>query len=475
MSRRDCRSNVRLNADSLKTSLEWLLTCCVWPDVKWRTDCTWVSPMLLSATALLWAWSDESRVVDRFSTARKIVLHLFSPRKVVGKTYQGFIKLLCCWTNKLVDPIVLTLRKQTQIVCRKHMEVAGFILFAIDGSRIELPRTQTHEQVFSSKKKRHQANKSANKKGTKNKTNRARRPKTSANTKKSEKPAMWITTLWHVGSGLPWDWRLGATDSSERGHWMEMLSSITMPAMFVGDAGFVGYEYASAVLSAGHQLTIRVGSHVSLLKNLGYVRESNDIVYVWPDKSAKRQRLAPLVFRLVESHNGKHPVYLITSVTSKSKLSNTQVLSIYKSRWGIELFYRHLKQTFNKRKLRCTAPKQAYVEMQWAQLGLWCMGLYTVKELIAAGIDPKRLSFAKLIHAFRRTMRDYLHPKIEGECLHSLLRKSVKDDYERGDKTSREYPQKKKEKPPGKPKIQIANTTQRQLASEIKAQLRFTA
>jgi hypothetical protein len=409
-------------------------------------------------------------VGERFTTARKIALHMFPQKHAVGNTYQGFMKLLRKWTESLIAPVTVALRTQMQATCSNCMQVAGFVLFAVDGSRAELPRTKAHERVFSSKKKREKAKRQAKKD-----KKRRRRRRTSANTKKSEKPAMWLTTLWHVGTGLPWDWRLGPTDSSERAHWMEMLGSIDVPAMFVGDAGFVGYEYAAAVLNTGHQLTIRVGSHVTLLKRLGYARESADTVYLWPDKAAKRRGLPPLVFRLVVSHNGRHPIYLITSVVSKSRLSDTQVLDIYKQRWGIELFYRHLKQTFNKRKLRSAAPDQAYVEMHWSLLGLWCMGLYALKELLKSGQKPKQLSFAKLIRAFRRMMREYLHPKTAGECLLSLLRDSIKDDYIRDDKTSREYPQKKKETPPGKPKIPVANPEETQLALEIKAQLGFTA
>ncbi|MCR9293941.1 MAG: transposase [bacterium] len=397
-------------------------------------------------------------------------MHMFPQQHAVGTTYQGFMKLLRRWTESLIQPVMIALRNQMQNTCSNCMQVAGFVLFAVDGSRAELPRTKAHERVFSSKKKRQKAKREA-----KSDKKRRRKSVTSPNTKKSEKPAMWLTTLWHVGSGLPWDWRLGPTDSSERAHWMEMLSSIEVPAMFVGDAGFVGYEYAAAVLNAGHQLTIRVGSHVTLLKRLGYARENADMVYLWPDKAAKRQGLPPLLFRLVVSHNGRHPIYLITSVVSKSRLSNIQVLAIYKQRWGIELFYRHLKQTFNKRKLRSAAPDQAYVEMHWSLLGLWCMGLYALKELLKAGKEPKQLSFAKLIRAFRRTIRDYLHPRTAGKCLLSLLRSSLKDDYCREDKTSREYPQKKKEKPPGKPKICLATSAQQQLALKIKAKIGFTA
>lgn len=472
MSQRDRGKSVRFNSDSLKTALNWLLRSCQWTNATWRADCTWQSPKLLVVAALMWAWSDESTVKERFFAGRRIALHLFPQTQTVGKTYQGFIKLLQKWTDSLIAVVAAELHKRIVMTCGSCAEVAGFVLFAVDGSRAAVPRTQANELVFSPKATRDKTRprKKKNKKRT-----RRRRKNTDSNTKKSETPAMWLTVLWHIGSGLPWDWRLGPTDSSERSHWMEMLDSITVPAMFVADAGFVGYEYAAAVIGAGHQLTIRVGSHVSLLRNLGCAREKANIVYLWPDKSAKRQGLPPLKFRLVESHNGKTPVYLITSVVDNKKLSDAQVLLIYKKRWGIELFYRHLKQTFGKRKLRSAAPAQAYVEMHWSLLGLCCMGAYSINKLKQGGHDPSRMSFAKVIRAFRRMLRDYIHPQLKGCTLDSLLRDAIKDDYKRGDKTSREYPRKKKEKPPGKPKITVATKEQRNFAQQIRTELRFTA
>lgn len=129
---------------------------------------------------------------------------------------------------------------------------------------------------------------------------------------------------------------------------------------------------------------------------------------------------------------------MITSVLSAEELTDSQVVNVYKKRWGIELYYRHLKQTFGKHKLRCTSVDAAYVEMTWAFLGLWCMALYALKQFQKNGISPARMSFAKLIRAFQRMMRDYLIPGIKNHKLCDLLQEAVIDHYERGDRTSRD-------------------------------------
>ena len=129
-----------------------------------------------------------------------------------------------------------------------------------------------------------------------------------------------MSSLWHVGIGLPWDWRIGPADSSERAHVLQMLAALPAEALLALDAGFVGYDFLQAILDSGRHVLLRVGANVRLLRKLGFVRESADTVYLWPDQAAKR-RQPPLVFRLVECHTGKHPMYLITSVTA-SRLSD---------------------------------------------------------------------------------------------------------------------------------------------------------
>jgi hypothetical protein len=125
---------------------------------------------------------------------------------------------------------------------------------------------------------------------------------------KSNSPQLWLTTLWHAGTGLPWDWRIGPADSSERAHLREMLGGLPAEALLAADAGFVGYEGLRQILAGGHHFLLRVGANVRLLRKLGWTRESAGTVYLWPDQAARRSQ-PPLVMRLVVAHNGKHPVY----------------------------------------------------------------------------------------------------------------------------------------------------------------------
>lgn len=441
-------SKFRLNADCLRKALRWLLDGVSWSSVRFRDDCTW-TPGLLTAAALLWAWSDESTLVERFDTARNIILFVFGPQRQPAGTYQAFMKLLGRWTATLVGSVQAGLRKRMRETLADCWETCGFVVFGVDGSRNDLPRTKSHEATYSAARKKDRA--------------RKKKPKSPhpQHAKKGNSPQMWLTLMWHVGSGLPWDWRIGPADSSERDHWMQMLSGLPPAALIAADAGFVGYAYAQAVLAGGRQLLLRVGANVRLLRKLGCARESNDTVYLWPDRAAMKGEL-PLVLRLVVAHNGRHPVYLVTSVLDESVLTDAQVIELYARRWGIELFFRNLKQTFQRRKLRSATADNARVEMEWSLAGLWAMGLYTLAQTTRAGIPPAKASCAGLLRAFRRTMRDHRHPAQRGRRLCDRLRRAIIDSYARGDKASREYPRKKQESPPGPP--EILDATRKQIA-----------
>ena len=249
-----------------------------------------------------------------------------------------------------------------------------------------------------------------------------------------------------------------------------MLGELPENSLITADAGFVGYDFWQAILTAGHNFVIRVGANVRLLKELGYARQYDHTVYLWPEGAAKKKQ-SPLVLRLIVVHDGKHPIYLVTNL-NKTQLSDSQAATIYGARWGIELFFRTFKQTFGCRKLRSRSEENAELELDWSLLGLWCICLLGQRELNASGQAPDRLSPAAAIKAFQSMLRDYrVRPESAEDNLWSKLRLALLDDYERrSSKTSRNYPRKKKRDRIRPPKITRATREQINAAAELKQQ-----
>lgn len=449
MSHRVATKKVRLNADCLKLALNWLLAGFEGAAIRFRSDCTW-TPRLLVTTSLLWAWADESTVVERFETARRTATYLYGGSP--AGSYQGFLKRLVRWTAELCELFKSALRRRMLDDLGDRRLTEGFCVFGVDGSRIDLPRTLSNQAAYAAARK---------------KKTQARRRRSCAGVKKAQAPQLWLTTLWHVGTGLPWDWRRGPSDSSERRHLIQMLPDLPAAALIAGDAGFTGYEHLQAVLESGRRILVRVGANVRLLRELGYARQRGDTVSLWPAQAARR-RQPPLTLRLVPCHDGKHPIYLVTDLSPR-ELNDRRLVALYARRWGVELFYRSLKQTFGRRKLRSASAAAAVVELDWSMAGLWAVGLYALVQARRDDTPPERISCAQTLRCLRRTLRDYLHPCPPERQLARRLRSALIDDYVRGPKHSRDYPRKKQEPPPGAPRILRATAAQKRLARLIRS------
>jgi hypothetical protein len=444
--------------EQLREAVRWLVTPDAFAGIEFRKDCTW-SPWLFVAAAMVWAWSGEPTLTERFETARSVVQEAFAVQHKIAGSYQAWMKMLLRWTSRLLDVLLVALRRRMRRRFAAY-RIAGRNVFAVDGSRVELPRTASNQEAYcpqSCRSKRRRRRKS---------TRRGRAGK--AQRKKAENPQMWITTMWHVGTGLPWDWRAGPSDSSERSHLLEMIAALPVACLVTGDAGFVGYEYWKALWDAGHPFVIRVGSNVKLLSDLGYVRRRHGLVYLWPDAAAAK-RLPPLPLRLVVVHNGKHPVYLVTDILDAEELSDDDVVDIYRHRWGIEVYYRSFKQTFERRKLRSHKAEHARVEVDWSIVGLWAACLYAQH---CGRMRPQRLSVAGVLRAFRRAIHHYAMSPKKGRDLTTRLAQAIIDDYPRRNKASRDYPRKKQEKPAGPPEIIPATKEQVQRARDVKREQR---
>jgi len=387
---------IRYNAEFLQQALGWLLKGGNWSSIRFREDCTWL-PRQLVAAALVWAWSDELTLGERFFAARRIIDFLDRPQRNFAGSVQAFLKLLARWTEELAAILSAAFRERMQMALAERWRVHGFAVFGTDGSRVELPRTRSHEAAYAPQPPK-----------VKFRNGHPRRASAAA-TKKAQTPLIWLTLLWHVGTGLPWCWRCGPSGSSEREHCLAMLAELPAGALLTGDAGFTGYNFLQTILQSGRHVLVRMGSNVRLLRKLGWTGESTSTVYLWPERVAARDQ-PPLVLRLIILQGPRQPLYLVTSVPA-SRLSERQVIDLYRRRWGIELFFRHFKQTFQRRKLRSASARPALVELQWSLLGLWGMALYAQVELQTQHLDPGQLSVARVLRSFRRVQRDYRHPQ----------------------------------------------------------------
>jgi len=386
------------------------------------------TPRMLVTCAILFAWLPGQAAKDVFAVAREAVVGLYPTRRRPGRRCEGFLEALVTGSRELLMVVCRALQAGLRRLYGRTWRFMGWVVMGVDGSRVECPMTAANEAAFG------------------------------CAGKKKTTPQLMLTVLFHVASGLPWAWRRGGGKESERKHLRELIGDLPRASLLLADAGFTGYELLRALMDAGHDFIVRVGRNVSLLRQLDYDVERHDgIVYLWP--KGKRSQ-TPLVLRLVEVGSGRKKAYLVTSVLSRERLSEAQSGELYRLRWGVEVLYRSFKRTMEHHKMRSDSPRHALVELDWAMVGLWMLGLMTLQAMGPRRRQRHRWSVAESLRVVRRAVTHPRSPR-RGGPLQKKLRKAVIDSYvRRRPKKARHWPHKKTEKPPGKPILRMATKSE---------------
>jgi len=445
--------------EALQRALRWIINENIFSQLTLHGNVSWTAGPLV-VLAVLWVWSDQATLTGAFAHAKHLALSMLG--EVAVTTYQGLANALVSWTGCLLPLIQQRLQDLMEQTGGDYWRIGGWLPLAVDGSRITTPRTRSNEASFSATHYG-QGRKARSHRKWKNKKRRSKR------LSERVKPQIWLTLLWHTGLCMPWSWKTGPSTSSERGHFLEMLTALVFPekTLFCGDAGFVGYELWKAMQDAGHHFLIRVGANVRLLKNLGYAREREGLVYLWPTEAARKQQ-PPLVLRLIVLQGPRGAVYLVTNVLCTKALSDRQAAKLYRLRWGVELQFRSYKQTFGRGKLLSRTPQRALVELDWSLLGLWMIQLLAVKEQLAIGCPPERSSVALAVSVIQEAMHAWPDEVCNPHVLRSRLSAAVKDEYHRtSSKRARYRPHFKDVPSAGKPKITCATAKQRKACQAV--------
>lgn len=401
-----------------------------------RGNVLW-TPQRVAYTALLMGWSELTNLTERFETTREF-LEMQCKHWKLGASYDGWMTALCRESPRLIPHVIGRLRRQ-MMAMENYRLLDRWIGIGADGSDSACPRTEANQAAMNGAGQH------------------------------DGMPQLLMTTLYHLHLGLPWAFRVGSTTGSERAHLREMIGELPEDAILVADAGFCGYDLIRHLMRENQHFLLRVGGNAHLLSELGCEAEiEGQTVYLWPvDRQHAKEPSLKLRLVVVKDED-KQPVYLVTSVLDENALTDQEASELYRARWGVEVFYRTTKQTMERRAVRGRTPEHCYAEMSWNLLSVWLLGLTTTRALAAAGHAPSAWSPAAARTAVRRVLRG-LSPKPRSRAsLQTVLSCCLKDAYPRHrPKASRNYPRKKRQKPPGPPKIKSPTEKQRLLAKQL--------
>lgn len=383
------------------------------PRIRWLPKCVLVCWLVIG-------WSGQRGLTERFREGGQVVARLGAHRRRPGGTYPGLIRATQRIGLILFARFWSCLRETIPSRVNDLWTWYGWIVMAVDGSRQDAPRTRRNQRALG----------------------RCGRDKTH--------PQWWITLLIHLPTRLLWDWRQGPGSSSERTHLRRMIPALPRGTLLVADTGFGGFDLLGQLWRSGVHFLVRCAGNTTLLfegATQDLVREGGvRYVCLWP-KNRRRKR--PLKLRLIVLKRRGKRVYLLTNVLETHRLSRPMAGELYQARWGIEVLYRGLKQTLDRRKVLARTPEPGAMEVAGNIVALAMLMLLGAR---AQGEQMVRLSVAAMLQAIQRAIERVRYGASTGDMV-TELRAAVRDDYHRRcSKRARDWPHKKNERPPGSPR-----------------------
>ncbi len=384
-----------------------------------RREGTRWSPKYAVLCWVLVGWSLQQQLTERFRESWDVLARLFFRRRRPGRSYQGLVKATACWGEPLFRQFWACVRTTFPDYVKQRWQWYGWVVLTMDGSRIDTARTRANEQT----------------------PGVAGRHKTH--------PQWWVTTIVHLPTNLLWDWRQGPGVSSETSHLRQMLPALPASTLLVGDVGFCNFDLLWDLGGRGIDFLIRTASNTTLLtdatrSHIERVGEHSQ-VYFYP---VRRRGLPPLRLRLIVLKRGGKRVYLLTNVMESTRLSRAMASELYRARWGIEVGYRSLKQTLARRKVLARTPQAGGMELAGSLLAL---GLLMLQAALVQGIQVVRFSVSQGLRLLR-TALEAVRYGTSTTWLSKRLRTAWQDTYQRQrPKRARDWPHKKKGKPPNPP------------------------
>ena len=176
--------------------------------------------------------------------------------------------------------------------------------------------------------------------------------------------------------------------------------------------------------------------------------------------------------RLIVLKNKGKRVYLLTNVLESARLSRSIAGELYRARWGIEIDYRGLKQTLDRRKVLAKTPEAGAMELS---ANILALALLMLQGAVAMGARVVRLSVAQALRTIRLTI-EQLRGRRRMKPFAVQLCGALRDSYERRrSKRARDWPHKKNEPPPRSPILRSLSMVEKEQIQTLEATQRATA
>jgi hypothetical protein len=390
-----------------------------------------LNPSGLMIVALLtFGWNQQQTLGDRFKEARNAAQSTLINSLLAGSFQALMVALRACGDalcRSLCNHLI------AQMSLSSTWLLWGRPTFAVDGSQFSVPRTSKNLAAFAAASRKAKSS-----------------YKTAADLAKAKTTQISVSLCLHLGTGFPAFWNLGGSADSERGLLLKTLDRLPANSRLVMDAYYFGFHFWNQLIAHGVTFVVRAGKNIDLLDQLalqGKVKCKGNQVLYWPQNAIDAGQ-APIVLSLVTVLVGRKKMFLLTNELT---LSEEQLAHLYARRWGVEVFFRTVKQSYERSKLHSRTPENAKQEIQWTLLGIWIALTEGAKSIPAGSrLSPVRVlrAISNLVLAVSR--RSGIKVNLSRQLSTCVI---ADETSRRSEKNSHNYPRKKRKRQTGEPNL----------------------
>jgi hypothetical protein len=403
----------------------------------------WLDLTGVMITAILtFGWNQQQTLSDRFDDAQVAANRALGNVLLAGSFQALMVVLRACGDSLgrvLSHHLVFVLSQS------KDWLLYGRPTFAVDGSQFAVPRTTKNLAAFAAASRKAKSS-----------------YKNASDYSKAKTTQIAVSLCLHLGTGFPAFWNFGGSADSERGLLLGMLQRLPSNARLVMDAYYFGFDFWNHLIDSGVTFVVRAGKNIDLLGQLsmkGKVKCRGSLVLYWPQNAIDAGH-APIVLSLVTVMVGRKKMSLLTNELT---LSEEQMADLYARRWGVEVFFRTVKQSYERSKLRSRTPENAKQEIQWTLFGVWI----ALTEATRSIPDGRRLSPVRVLRAFAKLVVAVSEFSAKKLNLRNRLSLCVlaSESSRKSEKNSKSYPRKKRKRQTGEPSIESISDELQTLAN----------
>lgn len=233
-------------------------------------------------------------------------------------------------------------------------------------------------------------------------------------------PIARILAMISLASGAIVSLGVGCYRTSEHTLLREVLSGVEQGDIILCDRHFDSYFSLALFLRNGADAVIRMKStrsEFSSKKNGRIVLKRPSNIPKWMNQEQFRSFPKTLTLRVVWKNN----LAVLTTLLDSTKYTDRKILSLYQSRWNVEVDLRSIKTVMQMDILRCRTPQMIRKEIYMHMLAYNLIRLHMSNIAKEHAFEPRDISFKATVQAFNATVSTSMFELITTKLLYKTI------------------------------------------------------